>query len=662
SNMDEFVQVRYHRLLDAGQDKRPAGDPSGLDGETLLSKINKELLSQQNQQYTLLDGLLSELYLRGVQVYPTFSLDEELRQQMDDIYEEELFSHLVPTLLDRPDEFPFLKQKQLHFFIELHHHPDHSVRFALLAIPTSVSRLHPLSDQHGKMRFVRAEDIIRQNLHRLFPEDTVLCAYLFRVIRNQDFEISVRPEVPDAVRTMLLKRRTGAVMRLEAEERMPSSMLESLGKAFHILPAQIYRVTGPLDLNKLMMKLYSAVPRDELKYRRVEPRPIPELMTGNIFEKIRKRDYLLFHPYHSFAPVLRLLDEAADDPAVRSVKQTLYRVSHNSPIVQALMRAAENGKQVTVLFEAKARFDEENNLFWGDRLRRAGCNVIFGLRGLKTHSKITLITRKENEGVQCYLHLGTGNYHDATAKVYTDFGLLTADETLGEDATSFFHQMEGYGMTPPMSELITAPAHMKTTLLQLIEREKEHAQEGRPSGIRAKMNSLSDQSVISALYAASQAGVPIDLIVRGVCCLVPGLPGVSENIRVRSIVGRHLEHARAFCFENGGETETYLSSADWMPRNLRKRVELMFPIKDLSLAGAVQNVLALQLKDTQKAWRMLPDGCYQRVSAGEDTPVNAQERLLQEMDEALYGQAKGKPPVPPIEEQNYEHTQLAGAD
>ncbi|MDD3411278.1 MAG: polyphosphate kinase 1 [Eubacteriales bacterium] len=638
SNLDEFLQVRYHRLRDAALGKKAdAPGQSGMAPRALYRRINKEILHQQNMQYLLYEGIQSELYLHGVQMYPIFVLTDDMRERVKSIFYSALEAGLKP--IDWQDADSPLQQKRLHLCVKLHPAQSHESRFVTLALPSGLPRLYELPDEGGAKRFIRMEDVVKECLPLLFPGEKVEQAAVFRVLRNQDFppDTASGEDIAPAVRDMLRLRRTGSVMRLEAEERMSEEMLGRLMHRFEITAERRYRVTGPLDLNKLLMTLYGQLKRPELKYPPADPLPVPELMGEDVFARIAEQDHLLYHPYHSFAPVVHFLQQAAVDPDVCGVKMTLYRVSSNSPIVQALVDAAQNGKQVTVLFEAHARFDEENNLFWGERLRRAGCRVLYGLPGLKVHSKIALVTRMEEGGMRCYLHLGTGNYHDGTARLYTDMGLLTADQQLGEDACGFFAMLEGNENVLPMLELSKAPDQLKTKLLHLIEREKEHAFYGRTCGIVAKMNSLLDPAVIEALYSASCAGVRVELIVRGVCTLIPGVAGMSENIHVTSIVGRNLEHARAFRFENGGEPEIYLSSADWMPRNLRKRVELMFPVRDECCRKAVENVLRLQLADNQQAWELHEDGSWHRKNAGNESAVNAQERLIADVNAVFAG-------------------------
>lgn len=636
SNLDEFIQVRYHRLLEAAQgpdDGRLLA--CGLTPAELMQRVNKAILRQQNLQYMLYEGVHSELYHQGVQFYPVFMLSEAMRYRCKEIFLHDLLPRLHVAAWN--EELEPLPQKKLLMLVRLRPRNGASARFATVALSSSQKRIYDLPGEGGARYCIRQEDLVKQFLPLLFPEDQAEEASLFRLVRNQDFPLNDGDDVATAVREMLLKRRTGAVMRLEAEERMSTEMLALLMKRFGVQPERRYRVTGPLDLSKLLMTLYGQMDRPELKYPKADPITVKALTGEDIFTNIARKDWLLYHPYHSFEPVVNLLNRAAADADVCSVKATLYRVGGNSPVVRALQRAAENGKQVTVLFEARARFDEENNLLLGERLRRAGCTVLFGLPHYKTHSKTLLITRMENGELKRYLHLGTGNYHDGTARLYTDLGLLTADPRLGEDTARFFYGLEGNGQPFAMACLRRAPEDLKPALLGLIGRETRNALCGLPAGIMAKMNGLLDTAVIDALYEASRAGVPVELIVRGVCALMPGVPGLSDNIRVTSIIGRQLEHARAFCFLNAGDAEVYLSSADWMGRNLDRRVELMFPVRDAACKQAVCNLLRLQLADTCKAWRLLPDGTYIRTPVDGRPALNAQETLQSDVDAVLAG-------------------------
>lgn len=657
SNLDEFLQVRYHGVYEAAQgkekDKRVQG---GIRAEKLYRRVNKEILRQNNIQYMLYEGIRSELYQQGVQLYPAFALSPTELERIRRLFDKEIRPYLKPKTLEESHR----RQKQLYFCAKLARPRKKEPSFRLVSLPTALPRLYDISADKGMQRLIRLEDVVRLNLPRLFGKEPIEHAAAFRLIRNQDFDVTEHTEedVEPAVRAMLAKRPLGRVMRLEAEEAMSEEMLTLLMKTFDVELERRYRVTGPLDLNKMMMALYGIVKRADLKFAPAAPVEIPQLMGDDVFDQIDQQDYLMYHPYHSFAPVVHLMQRAAEDGTVRAIKQTLYRVSGNSPIVAALAQAAENGKNVTVLFEAHARFDEENNLYWGERLRRAGCKVMYGLPNLKVHSKITLFEREVEGQLRREVHLGTGNYHDGTARLYTDFGLLTADETLTADAAAFFDVLEGG--EGELHNLVKAPDMLQPKLLSLFEREAEHARAGRPARITAKMNSLCDTKIVKALMETAQAGVEINLIIRGICCIIPEVPGLTDNIHVRSIVGRQLEHARAFVFENGGDREVYLSSADWMKRNLYKRAELMFPVKDEKLRQAVENVLDLQWNDTEKCRQRRADGEYvlHRRGAG---GLNAQETMLKDIEGVFagcYRVAREEEPVTqeeaslPLEEEN----------
>lgn len=630
SNMDEFFQVRYGRIH-AGREDQTKG-LGGVTGEKLYSRVNKAILRQCNRQYTLYEGVRSELYLKGVRLFPTFALDDVMSECEKVLFEREISPYLkVEDLVaDR------VQQKKLYLCVKLVRGRRKAAQFKMVALPTSLPRLFDLTPDQEVQNLIRVEDIIKHYAYRLFPREEVEHAAVFRVLRNQNFPVveETRADVLPAVREMLAKRNTGDVMRLEAEERMSEEMLTLLMKLFRVDQDRRYRVTGPLDLNKMLMCLYSMVKRPELKYENVKPLAIPQLMGDDVFEQIDRRDWLMYHPYHSFDPVVHLMQRAAEDPTVRTIKQTLYRVSGNSPIVAALAKAAENGKKVVVLFEAHARFDELNNLLWGEKLERAGCRVLYGLPNLKVHSKVTLFEREVDGAKRRTVHLGTGNYHDGTAKLYTDFGLLTSDPQLTQDAAAFFEVLEG--REGALVEIMKAPDMMRGKLLQLIQREQKNAEAGLPARILAKMNSLSDKQIIRALVEASQAGVEVDLIVRGICCVLPAIEGYTEKLHVRSIVGRHLEHARAFLFENGGRHEVYLASADWMPRNLSRRAELMFPVKDEACRQAVENVLTLQWNDTQKCRHRNADGTDELVPLRVGG-LDAQEVLLMDVNGVFDG-------------------------
>ena len=490
-------------------------------------------------------------------------------------------------------------------------------------------------DKEGNQVVILLEEIIERNMQQLFLSYNIVCAHPYRLMRNADLSID-EDEAADLLKEIqkqLKKRQWGEAIRLEVEDKMDKRLLKILRKELNLKEEALYRINGPLDLT-FLMKMYGLEGFDALKNPEHVPAPVKEIPSDcDIFEVIRKGDILLHHPYQTFDPVVKLIRDAASDPKVLAIKQTLYRVSGNSPIIAALAQAAENGKQVSVLVELKARFDEENNILWAKMLEKAGCHVIYGLVGLKTHSKITLVVRREEDGIRRYVHLGTGNYNDSTAKLYTDLGLLTCAAPIGEDATAVFNMLSGYSEPANWNKLSLAPLWLKERFLSLIRREQEHAKNGGEGHIIAKMNSLCDRDVIAALYEASSAGVKVELIVRGICCLRVGIPGVSEHITVRSIVGNFLEHSRIFCFYNNGQEEVYCASADWMPRNLEKRVEILFPIECEKLKKEVIHILDIELADNVKAHVLQPDNTYVKVDRRGKAAISSQDYFVEEARE-----------------------------
>ena len=451
-------------------------------------------------------------------------------------------------------------------------------------------------------------------------------------MRNADLSID-EDEAEDLLKEIekqVKRRQWGKAIRLEVQDSIPKKLLKILVDELQIEEDDIFKIDGTVDLT-VFMKVYGLEGFEEYKIKSFEPIPVYDIdPEEDIFTSIQKKDILMHHPYESFEPVVNFIKEAARDKDVLAIKQTLYRVSGNSPIIAALAEAAENGKQVSVLVELKARFDEENNIVWAKKLEKAGCHVIYGLVGLKTHSKITLVVRREEDGIRRYVHLATGNYNDATAKLYTDLGMFTCNEAIGEDATAVFNMLSGYSEPEGWNKLSLAPIWMKDKFLQLIAREKEHAINGEEGRIIAKMNSLCDQDIIMALYEASNAGVKIDLIVRGICCLKVGIPGISDNIIVHSIVGNFLEHSRIYYFKNGGNEEYYLSSADWMPRNLERRVEILFPVENTELTARLMHILSAELQDNLKAYILQPDGTYAKPDKRGKVPFGSQDAFCEE--------------------------------
>ena len=515
--------------------------------------------------------------------------------------------------------------------------------FATVQVPSGMARLVPVPSKNPDEKvFILLEQVIEKNIDKLFLNYKVLCAYPYRIMRNADFSID-EDEAPDLLKEIqkqLKKRQWGEVIRLEVEDGIDKKLLEFLKDELHVENKQdIFYINGPIDFT-FLMKMYGLDGCDHLRYEPHKPQLVPEILPGeNIFEAIQKGDILLHHPYQSFGPVMELIRQAASDEQVLAIKMTLYRVSGNSPIIASLAQAAENGKQVTVL-ELKARFDEENNIVWAKKLEQAGCHVIYGIVGLKTHSKIALVVRREDEGIRRYVHLGTGNYNDSTAKLYTDCGVLTCSEAVGEDATAVFNMLSGYSEPLSWNSLAVAPIWLRKKFLKLVHRETKNAREGKQAYIRAKMNSLCDQEMIEALYEASSAGVKIQLLIRGICCLRAGIKGVSENIHVHSIVGNFLEHSRIFDFCNDGQPEVFMGSADWMPRNLDRRVEIVFPVLDQELKKKVLHILDVEFEDNVKAHVLQPDGTYEKIDKRGKMLVNSQEIFCREAEHLVPKQDK----------------------
>ncbi len=656
SNLDEFFMVRVASLKDqenAGYKKK---DIAGMKPSEQLEEIENQTHEFVEEQYeTYNHELLPSLKREGLEVVTSYeNLTQEEAAFVDDFFEDEVYPVLTPMAVDSSRPFPLVRNKTLNLGALLQRkkgaegssllrhrkgkNETDELEFAAVQVPSVLSRIVRLPDtEEGKTRIILLEEVIRRNMPKLFLNYDIVCAYPFRLMRNADLSID-EDEAEDLLKEIekqLKKRQWGQAIRLEVEAGIDDRLLNILENELELESNEIYRIDGPLDLT-FLMKVYGLAGFDHLKeHSYPAPQEVPELPAGcNIFEEIRKGDIFMHHPYQSFQPVVNFVAQAAVDPEVLAIKQTLYRVSGNSPIIAALAKAAENGKQVTVLVELKARFDEENNIIWAKKLEKAGCHVIYGLLGLKTHSKITLVVRGEEDGIRRYVHLGTGNYNDSTAKLYTDVGLFTCKETIGEDATAVFNMLSGYSEPRSWNSLSLAPLWLKDRFLYLIGRESEHAKNGEPAHIIAKMNSLCEPNVMAALYEASEAGVKIDLIVRGICCLRVGMPGISENITVRSIVGNFLEHSRIFYFENGGQPEVYAASADWMPRNLDRRVEIMFPLEDKEIQQKALHILETELADTVKAQIMQPDGTYVRVDRTGKELINSQLVFGQEAKKA----------------------------
>ncbi|MBR3738936.1 MAG: polyphosphate kinase 1 [Clostridia bacterium] len=629
TNLDEFFMVRVGSLVRAvfaGEKKK---DLSGMTPRQQLDVIFPAVQEQVTRQYELLNTeYLPALGMSGIYFLRMEEVNKEQREWLSHYFDEQVQPLMTPRAIDDKRPFPLLASKCLYMALLL---PPtartNTPRMALLTVPSTLPRVVMLPMGRGKARGVMLEQVIAFFAHRLFGKAHPMAVLPFRVTRNTDFiyNDSDADALIIEMQKNLKKRKWGRVVRLEVPAGGDARLLTRLKKYLDVAEESVFSVPGPLNLDYFMKQISVMPDFNDLRYPPFTPR-IDERFRqeGSIFRAIRSGDILVNHPYDSFDPVVRFICEASEDENVMAIKQTLYRVSGKSPIVAALIRAAQQGKQVTVLVEVRARFDEENNINWCLALEKAGCHVFYGVPKLKTHSKITCVVRKEPDGLRRYVHLGTGNYNDVTAKLYTDMGLFTCDEAIGRDAVNFFNMVTGYGESAEMEKLVAAPAHLRKVFKRLIRREMEHAEEGLPARITVKINALVDPKIIKQIYKAADAGVEIDLIVRGMCCLNPG---GRENLRVRSIVGRLLEHTRIFVFENGGEKEVYLSSADWMPRNLDKRVELMFPVEDPALQNRIIASLQDELRDNIKAWELKKNGKYRRVKR-EEPMFNSQEARI----------------------------------
>ena len=646
SNLDEFFMVRVASLKDMVHAGYKKPDIAGMTPTEQLERISQRTHAMVDMQYsTYKRALIPALRQEGLTVIGEHEdLSAEEAEAVDRYFEDMVYPVLTPMAFDSSRPFPLILNKTLNLAAlvrKKNAKENEEPEFVMVQVPSVLPRVVELptsADEKGNSirKVILLEEIVERNIRKLFLNYDIISAHPFRIMRNADFDLDEddTEDLLEEIKKQLKKRRRGEVIRLEIEDKTDKRLLKILKKEFEIENSDIYMINGPLDLT-FLMKMYGLEGFDRLKYKKYVPQPVPELMNDeDIFENIRKEDIFLFHPYESFEPVTEFVRTAAKDPKVLAIKQTLYRVSSTSPIIAALEEAAGNGKQVTVLVELKARFDEENNIVWAKRLEKAGCHVIYGLVGLKTHSKITLVVRYEDEGIRRYVHLGTGNYNDSTAKQYTDCGIFTCNERIGEDATAVFNMLSGYSEPENWNELVVAPLWLRKKLLKLIGRETENAKLGLSAAITAKMNSLCDREIIDALYEASSAGVEIDLIVRGICCLRPGIKGLSENIRVRSIVGNFLEHARIMKFFNNGDPLYFMGSADWMPRNLDRRVEIVFPVLEKNDKLKAEHILDLELQDNVKASEMQPDGSYEKQDLRGKKKVDSQLEFCREATEA----------------------------
>ncbi len=631
SNLDEFFMIRAASLKDLVLANYKKTDDSGLTPKEQLKRISIRTHDLVDKQYRALNrSLIPKLRDEGIQFFSMKEITNQQSEFLNDYFTRVLYPVLTPMAVDSSRPFPLLLNNSLNVGVLLKNlKRDSDAVFATVQVPSMLPRMIELpKDADGNARcFIFLEEVIIAYLNRLFSGHQIICSFPYRITRNADLTID-EEDAQDLlleIEKSLKKRNWGTAIRLEVHRDIDDNLLGILKKSLTIHTRDIYFINGPLDLT-CFFKLIDLPGFDHLLFEVYEPQPLQLFQEGiNYFSVIGEQDVFLHHPYDSFEPVVEFIEQAALDPDVLAIKQTLYRISGNSPIVRSLIKAAERGKQVMVLFEVKARFDEENNILWAKKLEQAGCHVIYGLVGLKTHCKITLVVRNEEFGIRRYVHLSTGNYNEKTARLYTDMGIFSSNEGFGADASALFNMLSGYSDPPEWYRFQAAPLGLRQHLLDLIEQERQNAMQGKKAAIIAQMNSLVDREMIANLYKASAAGVEIKLLVRGICCLRPGIPGVSDNIRVISIVGRFLEHSRVYCFHNNGRNDVFLSSADLMPRNLDRRVELFFPVEDVSIKDEILDILKTSWNDTIKGRILESSGKYKKIDKRGRIPLNSQQ-------------------------------------
>lgn len=660
SNLDEFFMVRVAGVMDRMHSKPKEIDASGMTPEKQFEKLTEKIHEFSKKQYSCLHrSILPALKKQKLEFLTIKELSKVQKQEVDEYFEKFIFPVLTPLAVDTSRPFPLLANKSLNIAVRLSKDGDNI--FAVVQVPSILLRYFEVSSDNGR-KFVLLENIIIDKLSELFELYEIQACCPFRITRDSDLDIDEEADdLLEEIERSIKKRKRGDPVRLEIISKCDESLKDFLVDMLDVSSKEIYEVPGPIDLT-FFSKFGGLDGLDNLRFKPIEPVNPPADFFGydDMFEAIREKDRMVHHPYESFDSVIKFVNQAANDKDVLAIKQTLYRVSGHSPIIAALIKAAENGKQVTVLVELKARFDEENNIGWAKKLEKAGCHVIYGLAGLKTHCKIVLVVRREADGIRRYLHMGTGNYNDITARFYTDIGMFTCNEEFGMDASSLFNVITGYSTPPVYNKMKVAPTGLRSFFEEMIKKETANAKAGLPSGITAKVNSLVDPVIIKLLYEASQAGVKITLIVRGICCLVPGIEGMSENIEVRSIVGQLLEHSRIFIFENGGDKKIYMGSADWMQRNLDKRVELVFPIEDPELIERSFGIMDTMLNDTVNTRIQNPDTTYVLVDRRGKKPHNCQREFADMAKKALSSKkniVKEESQFIPLTKEHFKETQ-----
>ncbi|MFO7819634.1 MAG: RNA degradosome polyphosphate kinase [Halanaerobacter sp.] len=637
TNLDEFVMVRVARLKDQINSGYKEKDKAGLTPKEIFDELADRIHNLVEEQYRCWNRIVPQLEREGIEFLEYESLNETQQRYLDNYFNETIKPVLTPRAIDQSRPFPLILNKSLNLAVRLKSNEEEELfpnkegqnLFSVIRVPSVLPRLVEVPSSEGQKVFIFLEKVIAEYLDRVFSGYEIEAVNDFRITRNADVDLD------EDARNLLVemeryvkRREKGFPVRLEIDKDMDKNIQKFLVEALDVKAEDVYKIDGPIDLSPFF-GFRDLEGFQKLRFEPHYPEPAIDFhQQDNIFTAIRKRDRLLHVPYESFAPIVDFVEKAAHDPQVLAIKQTLYRVSGDSPIIDALAEAAENGKQVTVLVELKARFDEKNNIEWAKKLEEAGCHVVYGLVGLKVHSKLLLAVRQEAGGIRRYVHLSTGNYNDKTAKTYTDTSMFSCRETLAADVSSLFNLLTGYSRPPRWKKLAVAPLDLREVFIDWIRNEVEQVQAGKEGHIIAKMNALVDKKIIKELYKASQQGVKIDLIVRGMCCLRPGIEGVSENIRVISIVGRMLEHSRIYYFANGGQNQVFMSSADWRPRNLDRRVEALFPVENEKLKKRVIKILEITLKDRVKAREQQSDGSYERITAeGGEEEINSQERF-----------------------------------